>query len=171
VLFASVIFSLVIPFNKAKIQLDGSIGVREYPAVTKQFTDTFKVSGETNKSNAGLYEEVKKETTGTKFLVTINWINLLCGLYFAIAVLLLSRVFYQVIRLVLVYIRSDKTYCNGYSIIYNSKYNDPFSFFSWIFISSSQKYVDTEKIISHEKVHVSQLHSIDLLLIELLSFN
>jgi ankyrin repeat protein/beta-lactamase regulating signal transducer with metallopeptidase domain len=58
---------------------------------------------------------------------------------------------------------------DGKAIIINSdRISEPCSFFSFIFIDAKKhEYQEYEQILVHEKVHVSQLHSIDLLLAEL----
>ncbi len=58
----------------------------------------------------------------------------------------------------------------GYTILRTNHYNSPFSFFKWIFIPEGFDGLEGYSLIlEHEKVHVHQRHSLDLLVMELLS--
>lgn len=54
-------------------------------------------------------------------------------------------------------------------VILNSRIGIPFSFFSWIFIPHDLEMDEKKDIITHERIHASQYHSIDLIMIELLA--
>ena len=46
----------------------------------------------------------------------------------------------------------------------------PFSFFRWIFVNrESVKSDETKEILAHERTHVGQWHSVDVLLMEVLT--
>jgi TonB family protein len=67
-------------------------------------------------------------------------------------------------------IRSNRTtYLNDFVIVHLQDDQVPFSFFRYIFINTDKHKKYFEKIMEHEKVHVNQLHSLDLMLINLLS--
>jgi len=82
----------------------------------------------------------------------------------------LGRFLFQFSSLVLLFINSTKQRVASYVYVITKKALSPFSFFNWIVFNPSQ-FNDTEleQIIAHEKVHAKQLHSIDILLVELTS--
>ena len=91
-------------------------------------------------------------------------------IYFIGAAFILLRMLTQAITLL---VRSRKTNAlkiAGLKVIPHKKIQSPFSFFSFVFINPEQ--LDAENIrevILHEKEHIRQKHSFDLLIIELLT--
>jgi TonB family protein len=53
-------------------------------------------------------------------------------------------------------------------VIRTTDYTNSFSFFSYVFVNPSITDVETEEIVNHELVHISQYHWFDLVLVELL---
>ncbi|MCB0463345.1 MAG: M56 family metallopeptidase [Flavobacteriaceae bacterium] len=98
-------------------------------------------------------------------LTTILTYTYLIGVLF-----FLGRFLFQFSLLVLLFINSTKQRVASYIYVITKKALSPFSFFNWIVFNPSQ-FNDTEleQIITHEKVHAKQLHSIDILLVELTS--
>jgi TonB family protein len=60
------------------------------------------------------------------------------------------------------------TEINPVKLIRSSEYSFSFSFFSYVFINPSVTDAETNEIMKHEKVHISQKHWIDLMLAEVL---
>ncbi len=91
-------------------------------------------------------------------------------IYFVGVVFLLLRMLSQVIILL---VRSRKTNAlkiSGVKVIPHKKILSPFSFFSLIFINPEQLDAENiQEVILHEKEHIRQKHSFDLLIIELLT--
>ncbi|NJK85037.1 MAG: hypothetical protein HC906_02740 [Bacteroidales bacterium] len=77
---------------------------------------------------------------------------------------------FHIIYILRLYLSSEKIRENGLAILVNGKIKHSFSFFNLIFIPK-EKYLDKESgdIIAHEKIHASQYHSIDNILIESLA--
>ncbi len=100
---------------------------------------------------------------------TINWIFLLRNLYFLVTIIMLARVLAQILILVQQYLKSDKSRRENYLYITNSRFKNTFSFFNWIFIQTDMNENDDDEIIQHEKIHAMQLHSFDLMMVELLA--
>jgi len=73
---------------------------------------------------------------------------------------------FQLLRLIRRYGISKK---EGLKVILTDSNYAPFSFFGLIFLNSKFNEQDTEKIIIHESVHIKQLHSFDLLILEILT--
>jgi len=80
---------------------------------------------------------------------------------------LLNKFIYQLLNLYFLFKRS-KTY-QGDAIVYCEHNQEllPFSFFNILFISPGSNYHQLEQIIEHEKVHIRQWHSLDILLAEM----
>ena len=97
-------------------------------------------------------------------------ISIAVGLYLTIMAILLLRIFVQLIILIAQYIKSDKVRKTDCVLLYNHRFRNTFSFFRWIFmlknIASDDEF---DQIITHEKIHVYQYHSLDLMVIELLA--
>ena len=82
----------------------------------------------------------------------------------------LGRFLVQFSSLVLLYLNSTKQRVASYIYVITKKALSPFSFFNWIVFNPQQfNETELEQIITHEKVHVKQFHSIDILLVEFTS--
>ncbi len=59
---------------------------------------------------------------------------------------------------------------SGYKMVVVDRYFSPFSFLNYVFVSSSMKESeDSERIIFHELEHIRQGHTIDILILEILT--
>ena len=84
--------------------------------------------------------------------------------------LLLFRLMVHIISIIRLYINSDKVRHSQVTLLINHRLKNSFSFFRWIFIPNEFSDGDEkDHIIIHERIHALQYHSVDLLLIELLS--
>jgi hypothetical protein len=111
--------------------------------------------------NGSVYSDTKQGT---------NLIKVFIGAYLIVLALLLLRMLFSLAAIFKLYFVSDKKRKYGFILVINDSVKAPFSFFRWVFIP--RKMFDEEdyrEIILHEKVHVSQYHSIDIIVIELLS--
>jgi len=99
----------------------------------------------------------------------ITVIQALMGIYLVVALVLLNKFIYQLLNLYFLFKRS-KSY-KGDAVIYCEHNQDglPFSFFNILFINPGSNYHQLEQIIEHEKVHIRQWHSLDILLAEVFS--
>jgi len=102
------------------------------------------------------------------FLIT--HLSLLIRTYLVIVLLFSFRILIQLINLLRLYVISEKEKRNKNIILTSASVRSPFSFFRMIFIPAdiSEK-EEVESIIAHENIHASQYHSLDNLLIELIS--
>ncbi|NOZ45803.1 MAG: M56 family metallopeptidase [Chlorobi bacterium] len=75
--------------------------------------------------------------------------------------------FYKIYNILKLYINGEKIKFEHYTVV-NIKHDiSPFSFFNIIFMNKSGiNKNNTERIITHELIHVNQKHSIDVLIIE-----
>ena len=99
----------------------------------------------------------------------ITAIQVLMGIYLVVALVLLNKFIYQLLNLYFLFKRSNNY--KGDAIIYceHNQYVLPFSFFNILFINPGSNYHQLEQIIEHEKVHIRQWHSLDILLAEVFS--
>lgn len=79
-------------------------------------------------------------------------------------VILLIRMLMQLFQLCRMVYRGKKVWCKGEKVIALTQDTVPFSFFGWIFVNPA-RYEEKElaEIIAHEKTHVLQWHSLDML--------
>jgi TonB family protein len=98
-----------------------------------------------------------------------NW-QLIGGVYVAGMILFLTLFLYRLFRL-LQCIRQSVTYTykNNYRVVETPEATPAFSFFHYLFIgkSGTLSAADKEQILRHETIHAAKLHSIDILLVEL----
>jgi len=101
----------------------------------------------------------KEFTLNTGTVITI---------YLIISAILVSALLFNFLKILRAYLQSEKKRYDRFVILKNRDINNPFSFFRWIFIPSEfSDNEETESIIIHERIHASQFHSADNLLIEL----
>jgi len=97
------------------------------------------------------------------------WWSVLIVLAGIIGLVLLMRVLMQVLSILFLRMKyPKKQILEGVSIIYvHNREVAPFSFFRWIFLNP-YKYSDKDlaDIITHEKEHATQMHSVDVLLFQ-----
>jgi len=95
----------------------------------------------------------------------ILWLIYLLG-----AGLFFLHLSYKLIQLLILIKRYGYQYNEGIKIVFLDKDTTPFSFFNFFFINKSIfSDQDFERIIAHELVHAKQYHSIDMILLELLT--
>jgi N-acetylmuramoyl-L-alanine amidase len=67
-------------------------------------------------------------------------------------------------------IKNKGRHINGFNVVFNNNYSNPYSFFNNIFISKEhfQNNESFGSLFEHEKAHCKQLHSLDILIIEVI---
>ena len=101
---------------------------------------------------------------------SFSWKNILYTLYFIGVIIFLLRFLYQLFRVFRFKKNAEILASRGVKLVYTGKRHSVFSFLNSIFIDDKSKHSsDLDIIINHERVHVAQMHSIDLLLFELLA--
>jgi len=104
---------------------------------------------------------------GNQEIFTI-W-NLLQIVFWAGVIVMGLRLLFQFVSLAKIYLLSEKKALNGEIVSIITGEKTPFSFFNAIFINPLlHESEETTTILQHEKVHVSELHSLDILLGELM---
>jgi len=96
---------------------------------------------------------------------TIDWWQIVGVIYLLITAALLIRFIFQLLKL-LHFINTSKIIRDGnFKFIESTKLVGPFSFFNFIvFNPTLHSKDDIDLILIHEKVHASQLHSIDIII-------
>lgn len=108
--------------------------------------------------------ELMTDYSGSSTLTQIVWI-----VYFA-GVILFSLLFlFRIFQLILFIKKYGITNDGGVKYVITDGHYAPFSFFNLIFINSTISKTDKENVVVHERVHVNQLHSLDVLFFELLA--
>ncbi len=98
-----------------------------------------------------------------------NAIDILFAVYVTISTVFLIRTIFQIIKISSFYNKSKINVSNSLKIVYTGKKHSSFSFLNFIFIDKETEISDNLNIvIRHETAHIKQLHSLDLLLFELL---
>jgi beta-lactamase regulating signal transducer with metallopeptidase domain len=96
--------------------------------------------------------------------------SLFIWIYLAVSFLLTARILIQLINLLRLFLISEKRRSNKNIILTSAAIKSPFSFFHLIFVPKDiSETAEAEGIIAHENIHASQYHSLDNLLIELIS--
>lgn len=109
-------------------------------------------------------------TTAQTSTSSFQIIDIVIGVYILFAFFIWLRILIGLVRLFNIYRKNPVQKKEHYSIVYFEKDYSPFSFFKYIFINhryNNEEYFDT--IIEHEKVHVFEKHSIDIILLEIIS--
>jgi len=99
---------------------------------------------------------------------SINWLQLLTMIYFIGVSIFGFRLCIQFFSLASLILRNKKYRSGKYIHVKVEDNISPFSFFNWIVYNPNLfNDIELEQIITHEKVHAKQYHSIDLLLIQI----
>ncbi len=101
---------------------------------------------------------------------SFSFLNLLCILYVVGVTFFLVRFLFQLKTILGFFNGAEVQKKDDFRMVFTGKRHSVFSFLGFIFIDKeSQHTKDLEVIINHERVHVAQKHSIDLLLFEVLA--
>ena len=97
-----------------------------------------------------------------------DWHQFMIWMYVAVALALLLRVFWQIVMVCRLALRSRRLMLNGTAVCALAGDYSPFSFFRWIFVNPVDKTpLQLRQILAHEQTHVAQWHSVDALLSQL----
>jgi len=100
--------------------------------------------------------------------VHLTWFEILGVIYLTGVAIFTLRLIAQLIQLMALIRRRKVVRQDGANIVFVDKGYSPFSFFNLIFIRK-EYYIDGKltPVIEHEKIHIRQYHTLDLLLIEI----
>ncbi|MDZ7647903.1 MAG: TonB family protein [Cytophagales bacterium] len=113
---------------------------------------------------------VYADGTTTAIITTTQYWSWLSIIYVLISIVAMVFFIIRIISIIRLFANSQHYSWKHYTIVESQKVNGVFSFFTYIFFSPKQKLSTEEKteILRHEEVHIQRLHSIDILLIQLL---
>ncbi len=98
----------------------------------------------------------------------ITTFQIILIIYFTGVGIFSVRFLYQIFQLIRIAYSGKKKVQDGISYIITYKNISPFSFFNYIFLHSDEmNEKDADGIIEHEKIHIKQKHTIDIILLEL----
>ncbi|GAB3555744.1 M56 family metallopeptidase [Spirosoma fluminis] len=99
-----------------------------------------------------------------------NWQNVLRIIYASGFLILLVRLMVQLVALFRLINRSDQEAYDQFTLVKSEHVASPFSFFSWVVLNPSQHTThEFEQILRHERVHVRKWHSLDMVVVEIVS--
>lgn len=166
-LLGSIVLSLLIPLNTYRINTGITLMKERSKEVTVLNTE-FAVNTVTDDLTPE--KSRKLQVWWNEFTSILHRGNIFVMIYLAVVGALLLRIALQITILFTWIIRSEKVIQNNCTLLYNRRFKNTFSFFRWIFICEGfDAHGDMKQIIDHEKTHANQYHSLDLLLMELLT--
>ncbi|NRB49754.1 MAG: M56 family metallopeptidase [Saprospiraceae bacterium] len=114
-------------------------------------------------------EQLPLDTSATTAL-SIDWLGLARWAYLGILGILFFSFLFQLIKLFAIQYERDHIPDDGFVRVQHDRDIPPFSFFKLLVINPRQ-YDDQklEQIIKHERIHIKQWHTLDILLLELMS--
>ncbi len=145
-LISALIIGLILPFSQ--LWFTSSYSIYQFEAVEI----IANASHITNKNSASE--------------ISLNWLNIIYVIGFIIA---MARFVFGLYKISQFSSGAIITQNDGHTLVYTNKKHLPFSFLNKVFIS--RYYPENDKlstIIEHEKIHVNQGHSYDILFLELI---
>jgi len=98
-----------------------------------------------------------------------EWDSLLWSVYLLGVLVNIFLFFKELITLYRLYEKSPKKKCEGYTWVDASSIKNPFSFWYLLFWNESPEQSEHHYILKHELAHIQQWHSLDKLILQLLS--
>ena len=159
-LLASMLMVILIPLSNLKINFNLPINQSENIEYALQPEEI------TPKTN----EIVEKSLSPITYKQSLSLYQILIRIYFLGLSVFTLRLLIHFITILQLYIISNKKRQDKNTLLIHSTIKSPYSFFNWIFLPAGlSNKNDHFDILTHERIHASQYHSIDIILIELLS--
>jgi TonB family protein len=100
----------------------------------------------------------------------LSWFEIMAVIYFTGVAIFTLRLIIQLIQLAMIVRRNKITHREGMNIIFVDRGYSPFSFFNLVFIRK-EYFIDGKltPVLIHETVHIRQYHTLDLLLMEIVT--
>lgn len=148
-LMLSAIFSFLIPLLEIRLPFSGSES--SYVYLLEAIVITPDKLANSISSNLSIYQ--------------------ILGIIYLTGVAIFTiRLLFQFSQIALLVIKYGVSKHDGLNIVFTLKEYSPFSFFNLIFLSNHIKdNKQLEKILKHEQVHIQQVHSVDLIILELVT--
>jgi N-acetylmuramoyl-L-alanine amidase len=160
-LLIAAVMSLLMPFISIPVSWPGQ--QTTMPVVVKMLE---KVYADTPDNDM-----VISNTTQSFTAMSVNWSAVIIILYCLVALFLLSRMIYGLLKLRGLALRYPSEDIGGIKVFRTSEPGTPFSFFNLIFWNEDVELqsVKGQQILRHEMTHVRQKHSYDVFFTELIT--
>jgi tetratricopeptide (TPR) repeat protein len=159
------------PFDRMEQGILGDGGEFFFPRHNKMHPERDHTSAEDKNSALALKVPAELSNSENENSVGTNWnlTKVIAAIYFFGSALFLLRFLANFFSIFSHTRKNRPVKMFGLKVVRSEKNISPYSFLNFVFIGKKE-YPDTElnKIISHEKVHIEQKHSLDLILFELL---
>lgn len=155
-LLGSVLFSVVLPILKFRV-------FNPKPVMLSEVTVT---------PYRNLLEAITVYSHGFSGIVETAIIStdLLIYIYLAGVVFFFGRFLFRIIQILLIIRRNELQFADGFKMVILKNEMSPFSFLNYVFVSQSLlQNKGYDKMISHELEHVKQGHSLDVIILEILT--
>lgn len=107
-------------------------------------------------------------TTNQQPAISIG--QIIVGLYFIVAFVLIIRFFVRLISILKIQSTSSATVIDGTTVYIFEKNTAPFSFLNRIFVNTAlHTPEELQQILTHEKIHVKQGHTFDVIIAEIMT--
>lgn len=137
------------------------------PSVVK--VDLFSPTAGTNLINLSQLNIVETEVAVTQ-ASSISIATILIALWLTGCVVLTIRLIMGFIAILQIRARGCERVINGIKTTVIARELAPFSFYRWIFISPKElSSVNIDDVVTHERAHVEEMHSVDVMIGELLT--
>lgn len=176
-LLALLVLAAAMPFNPTKIAVQLPFLHIEKQAATVFQPVAYQTATvesaenllpETVSLNTAEIKPSEKETPAPD--KSVPWQKMALGVYALVGAALLFRLLRNIVRLIKGRLTYSTEKTDNFILVHLPENQSACSFFRWIFINDSALNDDEKRqIITHEKIHASQYHSLDILFVELLS--
>lgn len=124
--------------------------------------------------NANLSEAYREMVLPTVTVMNTEgsfpWVRLLTILYICGVVVLFLRMMWQLLIIIRMATTHERRTIEGNKVVVMNDQSSPFSFFGWIFVNPElHSTAQLHEIMIHERAHVRQCHSLDMILMECLT--
>ena len=161
-MLSAVVIAFLLPFNTFSLRVSSPEKQAIIPVQRTNINEEVEVSPNTVALQPGI---TMVETTSS-----VDFYSLSYKVYWIITVLLVLRIVYSLARVFMRFTQSERERFRQFTIIYQPLNSASYSFFRWVFVSTEVKdSQEKQNIINHELVHASQFHSIDVIVVELLT--
>lgn len=155
-LLGAILFSVILPFLKLRI-------LSPQPVVLSEITVT---------PYRNLIEAVtvySHDLSGSLERAILS-IDLLVIAYIAGVLFFLGRFLFRIFQLIFIIRKNSVQKMTGFKLVFLEKQISPFSFLDYVFVHPATKEKDSyERMLAHELEHVKQGHSVDVIILELLT--
>ena len=155
-LLASVLFSVMLPFVRLRILNPKPVMLSEITVTPyRNLLETITVSGH------GISSNIESAVLSNKLLIAIY----LSGVF-----VLLGLFLFRLIQVAWIIRKNQVIRMNGYKMVYLDSELTPYSFLNYVFVAKNmQQSEGYNRMLSHELEHVKQGHSIDVIILEVLT--